>query len=95
MKTINRLRALALGGFLLALAGCASGPEAVENDYGNSVRHMMQAQKVNPAAPVDNNPIDHGDGVRINNAIETQRKNVADPNKVKEGFDFGTDSSGS
>jgi hypothetical protein len=66
------------------LAGCAHGPEAVEDDYGNSVRHMMQAQTANPAAPADSEALDHGDGVRLNNAVEGWRKDVANREEVRQ-----------
>ena len=89
MHTIKTLRALMAGAALLA-AGCAStGPEAVEQDFGNSVRHMRQAQIANPTAPADNDPIDHGDGQRINNAIDVYRKGVADPAAVKQDLVIG------
>ena len=78
MHTIRNLRALVASAALLAAAGCATGPEAVEADFGNSVRAMRQAQIANPSAPVDNDPIDHGDGQRVNGAIEAYRKGVGD-----------------
>jgi type IV pilus biogenesis protein CpaD/CtpE len=98
MNTIKAICALGLSGALLVLNGCAStDPENVERDYGNSVRSMIAAQTANPSAPVDNNAIDHGDGVRINAAIEANRKSVADPKEVMQdqGMDFGTGSTSS
>jgi type IV pilus biogenesis protein CpaD/CtpE len=73
--------ALAAG---LALAGCATGPETVEKDFGNSVRHMMQVQTANPSAPVDGNALDHGDGQRANSVMEAYRKDVGKPEEVKK-----------
>ena len=52
MHTISNLRALFASAALLAAAGCATGPEAVEQDFGNSVRAMRQAQIANPSAPM-------------------------------------------
>jgi starvation-inducible outer membrane lipoprotein len=69
---------------LLLAAGCATGPEAVENDFGNSVRQMTQAQTANPMAPADSNPLDHGDGARINGAIEAYRAGATDRKALKE-----------
>lgn len=89
MHTIKNLRALAASAALLVAAGCATGPEAVEEDFGNSVRAMRQAQIANPSAPVDNNPIDHGDGQRINGAIDVYRKGVSDPKAVKQDIVMG------
>jgi type IV pilus biogenesis protein CpaD/CtpE len=89
MHTISNLRALFASAALLAAAGCATGPEAVEQDFGNSVRAMRQAQIANPSAPADNNPIDHGDGQRINNSIDVYRKGASDPAAVKEDLVIG------
>ena len=86
MHIIRVLGVLVLSGSLLAAAGCATGPTTVENDFGNSVRHMTQAQIANPSAPADNEAIDHGDGPRVNAAIEAYRQGVSDPNSVKEGI---------
>lgn len=89
MHTIMNLRALVASAALLAAAGCATSPDAVEADFGNSVRAMRQAQIANPSAPVDNNPIDHGDGQRVNSAIDVYRKGVGDPSTVKEDLVIG------
>jgi len=91
MDTIKFLRAVALSGCLFALAGCATGPTTVENDFGDSVRQMTQAQTANPAAPVDNNPIDHGDGPRINATVEAYRKGVSDPKETRKDIVIGVD----
>jgi type IV pilus biogenesis protein CpaD/CtpE len=89
MDMLKIFRVIAVSGSLVAAAGCASGPTVVENDFGNSVRHMTQAQIANPAAPVDNDPIDHGDGPRINAAVEVYRKSVADPKDIKQDIVIG------
>ena len=90
MHTIRNLHALVASAALLAAAGCATtDPNAVEQDFGNSVRHMRQAQIANPSAPADNDPIDHGDGQRINGAIEAYRTGVADRATVKEDLVIG------
>ncbi len=84
MNMNKMLRLIVAGAPLLMVAGCATGPEAVENDYGNSVRHMTQAQTANPTAPADSNPLDHGDGARINGAIEAYRNSASDPKVLKD-----------
>jgi len=90
--TLNKMiPLLAASGTLLLAAGCATGPEAVEKDFGNSVRQMQQAQTANPMAPADSNPLDHGDGDRINGAIEAYRKGASDPKGLKNSM--STDSS--
>lgn len=92
MHTNSKIRALFASTALLVAAGCAAtGPEAVEADFGNSVRAMRQAQIANPSAPVDNDPIDHGDGQRVNGAIDAYRKGVGDRSAVKEDLVIGVD----
>jgi hypothetical protein len=91
MNTNRMLRLFVAGAPLLMAAGCATGPEAVENDYGNSVRQMQQAQAANPLAPADSNPLDHGDGARINGAIEAYRNSATDPKALKEQMNADND----
>lgn len=91
MDKINSLRGLAVAASLLVAAGCAGDPQNVEDDFGNSVRHMTQSQIANPAAPVDNDAIDHGDGSRINSTVDAYRKDVSNPQDVKKDITFGVD----
>ena len=63
---------------LLVIGGCAMGPTATELDHGNSVRHMLQAQSLNPAAS-DNAPVDASDAERIRNALDVYRTDVSLP----------------
>ena len=60
------------------IAGCADTPVA-DADYGNSVRHMVQAQTYDPAAA--SNPPELApevtDGARLENAIDIYRKDVS------------------
>lgn len=83
MRKLNIISGLALAAAATLAGGCAHGPENVERDYGNSVRHMVESQTANPAAPADANAIEHGDGQRLNNVIEAYRKDVAKPEDVK------------
>ena len=93
MHSIKGLPASLAALALLAVAGCTSmdGPKAVEEDFGNSVRQMRQAQMADPSAPADNDPIDHGDGAKSNAAIDVYRKTVSDPATVKEDMIIGVD----
>lgn len=84
MNTTKELLGIALAAGLLAATGCATGPEAVENDFGNSVRQMTEAQTVNPSAPMDVEAIDHGDGQVIENVVQAYRKDVAKREDVKQ-----------
>ena len=68
----------------LALGACASGPENVEKDFGNSVRQMVTAQTLDPAAAAmpDRDAIDTGDAERLNSVLEAYRADVAKPDDV-------------
>lgn len=76
MKSIsNRLPLLLMSG--LAIAGCTStDPGRVENDFGESVRQMIDAQLYNPEAAVDPSLIgvDTLDGTSAAIAIDNYRK---------------------
>jgi type IV pilus biogenesis protein CpaD/CtpE len=84
MRNLTIISGLAFAASLALLTGCAHGPEAVEADYGNSVRHMMQAQTANPTAPADTSAIEGSDGQRLNTVMETYRKDVSKPEDVKK-----------
>jgi hypothetical protein len=76
----------------LAVSGCAT---SVDEDYGQSVRQMVQAQTFDPAAA--SNPPELApeitDGARLQNALDVYRKDVAKGNtEVKQPviFEVGT-----
>jgi len=74
---------------IAALSGCgAYGPTATELDYGNSVRHVVQSQTLNPPS-TDTAPVDGGDGDRVRNALEVYRTDVAQPEDVKRDLIIG------
>lgn len=63
---------------LVALAGlvaCSAYPRT-EADYGNSVEHMVRSQRV-PTGPVNPDPVETGDGQRIDNVLEAYRTDVS------------------
>jgi hypothetical protein len=84
LATTISLAAAAL--VLLSTSGCATGPEATERDFGNSVRNMVQAQTLDPttAAVPDPNGPDSGDGQRLDNVLEAYRADVAKPEEVAQ-----------
>jgi hypothetical protein len=93
MNSINRIHSLTLPTLAVALtltAGCASGPDRVEADFGNSVRAMRQAQTMDgvAAAAPDTPPITSTDGQRMENALQSYRENVGNPAAIKDDFDF-------
>jgi hypothetical protein len=67
-------------GFVIAVltaSGCAN--TSSDEDYGQSVKHMVQAQTFDPAAA--SNPPEFApeitDGARLQNALDVYRKDVA------------------
>jgi hypothetical protein len=77
----------------LAVAGCANTTS--DDDYGQSVKQMVQAQTFDPAAA--SNPPEFApeitDGARLQNALDVYRKDVAKGNTdVKQPviFEVGT-----
>jgi hypothetical protein len=83
----NNKAATALSIMLAAglLAGCASGPDRVADDFGNSVRAMNRAQILDPVAAnnPDMTPVDGTDGARMENALKTYREDVAKPEQTR------------
>jgi 7-keto-8-aminopelargonate synthetase-like enzyme len=93
MNSIYKINTLILPTLTVALAlasGCASGPDRVEEDFGNSVRAMRQAQTMDAvaAAAPDTTPITSTDGQRMENALQSYRENVGNPAAIKDNFDF-------
>lgn len=62
--------------FAAALVAACSAYPGVEEDYGNSVRHMVRMQKV-VTGPVDPDPVETGDGERLNGVVEAYRSDVS------------------
>jgi hypothetical protein len=75
---MNKLLSAATITVAITLGGCVDTPEA-DADYGSSVRQMVQEQTYDLNAA--NNPPEHapevGDGVRLKNALDEHRKDVA------------------
>ena len=71
---------------LISSTGCSTGPTAVERDYGNSVRNMIKAQTLDPiaAAAPDPNPVDYGDGERLEHVLDAYRGDVAAREEVSQ-----------
>ena len=58
-------------------AGCNPYPRT-EAEFGDSVRHMVRSQQVNPDA-TEAEPVLSGDGQRIENALGVYRSNAQYP----------------
>lgn len=67
-----------------ALAGCAN--TAVQDDYGNSVDSLVQAQTANPAtlASPSAAPVTGVDPDYAGKVLDEMRKSVSKPAEVKE-----------
>jgi outer membrane murein-binding lipoprotein Lpp len=91
--TINSLMLTSIVLATAMTAGCASGPTRVEDDFGNSVRAMNQAQILDPvaAAAPDTTAITSTDGVRMENALKGYRDSVGKSEAVNEDFNFDVD----
>jgi hypothetical protein len=63
--------------------GCSTtDPDTIDRDFGNSVRRMVEAQKVYPGYT---QPQTAGmDGPRAQNVLEAYRADVAKPQKVEQ-----------
>jgi hypothetical protein len=81
IKTVTALSAL-------AAAGCVDIPS--ETDYGSSVKQMIRAQTydANAAANPPEQAPATGDGARLQNALDTYRKDVAKPAEVQREVEF-------
>jgi hypothetical protein len=73
MKPHNATLLFAAGA-MTTLSACSPYPRT-EADFGNSVRHMISSQAV-VSGPVDNTPVETGDGQRLNGVIEAYRGDV-------------------
>ncbi len=81
---IMKLIKITLSAFaLLALSGCAT-TSAVESDFGNSVRNMVQAQQAHPDVSANPSPdaVDGTDGERAKNVLRTYREDVTTKEEV-------------
>lgn len=81
MNTISKIALVAVGALTM---GCAS--TAVEDQFGDSVRHTMAAQIVNKDA-AENPPagaLDGIDGNRVQSILRVYREDVSKPEKVSD-----------
>lgn len=87
MKSIYQvIMASAMLALLGLTSGCYQGQTATEEDFGNSVRHMIRAQTLNPN-PVYSDEESRtvpGDGERLDNVMDAYRNDVSKPEDVKK-----------
>ena len=78
--SIHTKTLLALAAFS-SLTGCAVSQ--TEAEFGNSVRHMMARQAIAPSGPLQaDEPIQTGDGRRLENVNTVYQTYVGDPTAV-------------
>ena len=81
---INSAHKLASLAAALLLTACATEPTMTEQNFGQSVRQMVNAQTYDPStlsAPSEAT-IERTDGQMLEAALESYRETVADPNSV-------------
>ncbi len=73
------LNATLLSAAVLFVTGCES--YEVEEQFGEAVRHVVQAQKANPetSANPDPDPIDGTDSARVRAVLESYREAITEP----------------
>lgn len=86
-KPTTQILAFTVCTVLGAAGGCTStDPVRVEEDFGNSVRHMIQAQIHDPQAAA-NPPVDppmNLDGAKADNILKSYRKDVSKPEQIEK-----------
>lgn len=90
MQAIRKtIKVLALGALLSVGVGCATHETATERDFGKSVRSMIDRQTLNPMESMlpDPQPIEHGNGDRLNKSMEAYKTDVSTPSDLKQ-FDL-------
>jgi hypothetical protein len=83
MKALNMNKtviSVALAAMALT-AGCASGPDRVADDFGNSVRAMREAQTYHPETreTIDVTPVATTEGARMEASLEAYRGSASNP----------------
>lgn len=80
----------------VAASDFSTEPVAVERDFGNSVRQMVQAQTLNPAAAAypDPEPVEAMLGEQAENVYNVYRSDVAKPGEVQQTINFNVFSGG-
>jgi hypothetical protein len=70
----------------LALGACAADPTLTEQNFGDSVRQMIQVQTYDPSTLTtpSTDTVESSDGQRLENVLEAYRTDVATPAAVNE-----------
>ncbi len=89
MKTVSRYGTKILAGliFTALLGGCAT--PSSEEDFGNSVRQMVEAQKYTPPGQSEHR-LPALDGQRGEAALKQYRTDVGNPELIYRDMNFGS-----
>jgi len=89
MKIHNILAALGIAALVAGCANTTPKPTAVESNFGNSVRNMIEAQTYDPStlSSPSTDVIESGDGQRLEAVLDAYRTDVAKPESVGQSID--------
>jgi starvation-inducible outer membrane lipoprotein len=76
----------------LALSACSNFPSAVDDNFGASVRQMVQSQTVHPDAPYPNSTPATTDGQATKAAVDRYQKSFEVPPLPTNVFNIGVGS---
>ncbi len=73
--------------------GCASGPDRVAADHGNSVRAMRRAQTADPLTLIttDTAPVETTDGQRLEVVLDSYRTDTSNRQNVEQPINISID----
>lgn len=89
--TISTSALMILVSSCVFLQGCAdwrSKPVVVDENWGNSVSNMVEAQTLNPGATYKDQPVLGIDGQKSQGTIKVYRSGTTDLRKGKESVEF-------
>lgn len=86
MNSILTGKVFLIGALSTLASGCISDPKFVEEDFGNSVRQMVQSQIYDPAAASTPSelPPESQDGVTSSTSVEDYQEHSKRPKKDQE-----------
>jgi len=93
MKTYQTLAVLVGLPVVVMLGACTTEPTLTEQNFGDSVRQMIQAQTHDPSTITtpSTETIEGTDGRRAGNVLEAYRTDVAKPASVNEDIVISVD----
>jgi len=89
----SKMLAIAAAASATALVGCTTKPTLTEQNYGVSVRQMIEQQTYDPSTLTNPSTatVESSDGQRAGNALEAYRRGVTQPETANQGVDISID----